>query len=282
MADVKISGLPAASAALGAMELESNNAGTSEKVTVNQLDSLLLGTTNGLIARTGTNTRAARTITAGTGAVVSNGNGVSGNPTIAVDVGTTANKIVQLNGSGELPAVSGANLTGIASGIALISTQTVTSASPVAAVDFTGIDGTYDAYIVMLHNVVPVTDNTSLYLRTSSDGGSTFDAGASDYWEVVASGNSNTGVSQITIQNFVGSETNENGVSATIDISTPAADSYTAFRLAGINMSAFNRLEHHNRGAVRLSNAPVNALRFYFSSGNIESGIFRLYGMAKS
>jgi hypothetical protein len=39
-------------------------------------------TTNGMISRTGTGSAAARTITGGTGISVSNGNGVSGNPTI--------------------------------------------------------------------------------------------------------------------------------------------------------------------------------------------------------
>ena len=46
------------------------------------------------------------TYTAGTGLNLST-------TTFNVDVGTTANKIVQLNGSGELPAVSGANLTNL-------------------------------------------------------------------------------------------------------------------------------------------------------------------------
>lgn len=40
--------------------------------------------TNGILARTGTNTYASRTITAGAGIAVTNGNGASANPTIAV------------------------------------------------------------------------------------------------------------------------------------------------------------------------------------------------------
>ena len=41
------------------------------------------------------------------------GGGSSGNVTLSVDVGTTAGKIVQLNGAGALPTVSGANLTSL-------------------------------------------------------------------------------------------------------------------------------------------------------------------------
>ena len=46
---------------------------------------------NGIIARTGSGTVAARTITASTGITVSNGDGVSGNPTVAVSLVPVAN-----------------------------------------------------------------------------------------------------------------------------------------------------------------------------------------------
>lgn len=49
-------------------------------------------------------------VTAGTGLT---GGGASGAVTLNVDVGTTASKIVQLNGSAQLPAVDGSLLTGI-------------------------------------------------------------------------------------------------------------------------------------------------------------------------
>jgi microcystin-dependent protein len=49
-------------------------------------------------------------VTAGTGLT---GGGTSGSVTVNVDVGTTANKIVQLDGSARLPAVDGSQLTGI-------------------------------------------------------------------------------------------------------------------------------------------------------------------------
>ena len=52
-------------------------------------------------------------VTAGTGLT---GGGTSGTVTLNVDTGTTANKIVQLNGSAQLPAVDGSLLTGISAG----------------------------------------------------------------------------------------------------------------------------------------------------------------------
>ena len=49
-------------------------------------------------------------VTAGTGLA---GGGTSGNVTLSIDSGTSAGKVVQLNASAELPAVSGANLTAL-------------------------------------------------------------------------------------------------------------------------------------------------------------------------
>ena len=52
-------------------------------------------------------------VVAGTGLT---GGATTGNATLNVDVGTSANKIVQLDGTGKLPAVDGSRLTGISSG----------------------------------------------------------------------------------------------------------------------------------------------------------------------
>jgi hypothetical protein len=53
--------------------------------------------TNGFIARTGAGTVAGRTITAGTGVSVTNGNGVSGNPTIAIGQAVATTSDVTFN-----------------------------------------------------------------------------------------------------------------------------------------------------------------------------------------
>ena len=66
-------------------------------------------------------------VVAGTGLT---GGATSGSATLNVDVGTTASKIVQLDGSGKLPAVDGSNLTGV---------STATTLAALTDVDLTGI-----------------------------------------------------------------------------------------------------------------------------------------------
>jgi hypothetical protein len=62
--------------------------------------------TNGFLTQTGTDTFAGRTITAGTGTAVTNGDGVSGNPTVAVTTASTA-EIQSLSGTNKLPTTAG-------------------------------------------------------------------------------------------------------------------------------------------------------------------------------
>ncbi len=72
----------------------------------------------------------------GTVTTVNSGTGLTGGPitttgTLNVDVGTTANKIVQLDGSARLPAVDGSLLTGVSSGkiVQVVSSVSSTSGS---------------------------------------------------------------------------------------------------------------------------------------------------------
>jgi hypothetical protein len=135
MANVKISDLPAAASAQLTMQLEVNDSGTSRRVTAAQVDDLLLGTTNGFVARTGTNARAARTLTAGTGISISNGNGASGNPTItnsAPDQPVTLSQGTGITVTGSYPsftvaAINNGTVTSITAGTGLTGGAIATS-----------------------------------------------------------------------------------------------------------------------------------------------------------
>jgi hypothetical protein len=95
--------------------------GTVWKIpTVNEIAS------NGLVAKTGDGALAARTITAGTGITISNGDGVSGNPTISATGGTgTVTNVATNNGitGGPITTTGTVGLTGQALALHNLSTS---------------------------------------------------------------------------------------------------------------------------------------------------------------
>ena len=159
------------------------------------------------------------------------------------------------------------------------------------SIDFTtGIDATYDSYVIEILNYVPVVDSGDLYLRTSTDGGATFDAGASDY-QYIAKGERaggaqdlETSVSTTAILLNV-SETNfdnaaASGFNFTVNIFTPSdatRKTVVGYRGYGVNTS-LNYAQIFG-GGMRNTNGDVDAIRFLAASGNITSGTFKLYGV---
>lgn len=161
------------------------------------------------------------------------------------------------------------------------------TASASAAVDFTGLSGSYAAYLVVFSHVAPATDAVAFWLRTSSNGGSSYDSGASDYrW----AGGSATGTpaqggigdnadAQIELTNNVGNAANET-VSGFVLLCNPSAARYgtVAYLLTGVTNAGLVYTIHG--GGQRASAADVDAIRFLMSSGNIAGGQFDLYGLA--
>lgn len=175
-------------------------------------------------------------------------------------------------------------------GMVLLSTQTVTTA--VASVDFTGLTDTYDEYVLRIMGLKPSAD-AILYLRTSTDNGATFDAGASDYeWGVVgAAGTGRTVVAssgpkaflRISPQNNIRFEAEKSGAQMQIDFTRDGPSGYLFFNWRGVaSNSEFNDGVGVFHGAGRrLSATSINAIRLLFSTGNIAVGTFRLYGVRK-
>lgn len=170
----------------------------------------------------------------------------------------------------------------------LISQVTLTSA--VATVDFTSFinDTLYDAYKIVGINIVPATDLVYFWNRISTDNGVTFLAGAGAYGHAVydhaaAGGFYNGTTSTWLFSNNQVSNNSNYGVNFEAYYGEPSSAGKqplvrargglvvaTTLVLAGFHMFG-------NYGSV----GAYNALRFMFSSGNISSGIFKLYGVRK-
>lgn len=168
-------------------------------------------------------------------------------------------------------------------------------ASNDATIEFTGLDSaSYDAYLFILGNVVPATDNVNLRFRTSTDGGVSYDSGASDYkgnraaredsqandtW--LTRGGAFSGVPVTTVRN-VGSAAGEDGVSGYFYLLMPHLAKLTFVQYTTSFINTGGLLESSVAGAMRDSAADVDAVQFLFSSGDIESGTITMYGLENS
>jgi len=176
---------------------------------------------------------------------------------------------------------------GQGTGRVLLATKT---ASASATLDFTEfVNATYRLYEFELTNVKPATDGVDFYLRTSTDAGSTYDAGASDYaWGAdgtsAASGTQGAASADVAITLTtavkVGNAASEYGVSGGLTLTgAPTATIYTEMRGAWTYWNTAGAMVQLSGGGARLSAADVDAVRFLFSSGNISSGVIRMYGI---
>jgi hypothetical protein len=201
----------------------------------------------------------------------------------------TSGHVLTSNGAGALPTFQAAP-TYPGQYYDLISSQT---ASNSAQIDFTSLSSSYQDYIVILTDIVPVSDSY-LYLRCSTDNGSSFDS-TSDIYELVyrsvedgsqAAGGVNVNATEIRLNyNRVldaGSNSNYFGI---VRISNPSQSSvYKEISCIGAMCEATAPVYagSNRTSGIYKSTTAVNAIRFYMGTGNISSGTFTLYGVKKS
>lgn len=171
----------------------------------------------------------------------------------------------------------------VTGGIVPISTAT---ASNSATIEFTGLGSTYDVYELHIINCIPATDGRRLYMRVSTDGGSSFDSG-NNYDTGLAAHNSanasastgGAGVSAIYLSApNAGSDTNEMGASLVVKIWKPSASAYTQISIVGTVVDNSGNTVGQVGGATWKSTSDVDAIQILYETGNIESGKFNLYG----
>lgn len=175
--------------------------------------------------------------------------------------------------------------------VRLIETKT---ASNDPQIDFTsGINSSFSSYRVKLINVLPSTDAVYLGMRYSTDGGSTFattsylntgiytpssggvfdDFGTTDRIVLTDDGSAS---SNRTVDNG-----SSNSVDGWIEIPNPSNSSKyksTESRVT-YNANGGDFVQYISGGTYRGATTAINAFRFLFSSGNIASGTFKLYGI---
>jgi len=198
----------------------------------------------------------------------------------------SASQVLQTNGSGALSFAT-------PSSSALVFISSVTASSSASLTFTSGIDSTYACYLFEFVQVRPASDGPYFNMRTSSDGGSSYDSTSGDYvWVSLAlssesaTANVQNGSTTATLMALttsgVGNSTNENGVSGFLRLWAPSASAYTVqdSDLVWTGQSTNNCCGRAS--GMRKSTSSVNAVRFLFDSGNITSGTIRMYGVANS
>ncbi|MES2633998.1 MAG: hypothetical protein V4669_13575 [Pseudomonadota bacterium] len=201
--------------------------------------------------------------------------------------------VILTNGSGSGVATWTVSLAGatVTDGLQLLSVANITSAT--ATVDFTGLDSTFEEYELRIINAVPVTDASSVWLRTSTDGGSTFAASNSNYIWSLVSGNSaggfgltndngTTSATRIVLSGAVGNTAAYGGACITVRFANPAGTAHNKTVTWNGGVGGATAASVASGVGQRMATADVDAIRIMFSSGDIATGKFKLYGVKKS
>jgi len=199
----------------------------------------------------------------------------------------TSGQMLRTNGGGANPSWQYPGCTLLAAG----------SVSNQATLDIvlSSFIGSFQIIKIFLENVFPVTNDEELWMRTSTNGGSSYDSGASDYAFIMqgmdSSGNvrqanssalgriefAGDGVGSAGISNVA----SDGGVNAEITLYEPSSTTHfqNIHTQASYYLPADRATVTHTTG-VRLAAQDLDAVRFLFSAGNIAGGLYRVYGFA--
>jgi hypothetical protein len=175
----------------------------------------------------------------------------------------------------------------------LISTQT---ASGSANISFTsGIDSTYDEYVFKFYDIHPATDSVSFQFNLSIDGGSNYNVTktTTEFSAYHNEGDTATALGYNAV-NDLAQSTNDQKLSSsnlgngndeafvgTLHLFNPSS---TIFVKHFISRVAFYHdsdyaIDGFIAGYGNTTSA-IDAIRFQMSSGNIDSGVIKLYGIS--
>lgn len=212
----------------------------------------------------------------------------SGNP-VAVATGS-ATQVLTSAGAGQPPAFADAGGGGLTHIHTIIANNTAT-------IDFNAKFTTaFDGYLLFGNGIAPVTADVQPWMRFSTDGGSNYLSGSSDYaWTAVGQRSGGGSVqpvydfsdAKISLNDKVNA-TGLNGGTAVgsnfiAQISTPMGSGISTgvqslFMNGGGN---YETGQFHTAGSPR-SSAQHNSVRFLMESGNVSKGTFSLFGINKS
>jgi len=177
-------------------------------------------------------------------------------------------------------------------GLNLISTQTASSSSSLSFT--TGIDSTYKEYVFKFYNIHPATDDTSFQFNLSIDSGSNYNVTktTTSFRAIHNESGSTTQLSYITGNDLaqgtgyqilaipVGSDADQTA-SGYLHLFEPSSTTFVKHFISNCNnYSSSNYSVNDYIAGYANTTSAINAVDFKMSSGNIDSGVIKLYGVS--
>lgn len=171
---------------------------------------------------------------------------------------------------------------------------TVASNTTSVAFDSSLITSTYNVYQLHCIGCIPATDVQQLRARVSEDNGSSYVSSGVykkiEFGGVSGSTSSNTiaasysatssGIFILGAQQEQGNANNENG-SAILTFYTPSSSKAKFFYTVGYEMNSANQATQQQSWYAYDTSSAYNNIKVEYTSGNISTGTFTLYGVTK-
>ena len=159
------------------------------------------------------------------------------------------------------------------------------TASNSASISLTGISSTYDVYLCVLSGITPTADaNFNMRVTTSgtADSDSQYDK-ASEVFKVDSSfgTTSDENEAQWRINSTVGTDTNEEANHTIYLFNFSNASEYSMYTNESVKLNSSGGVEGYQGGGAHTVAEANDGVNFFFTSGTIESGEFKLYGLRK-
>ena len=191
-----------------------------------------------------------------------------------------------------------ASITSLPSGVSggslvLLSTQTASSSS---TIDFTSdIDSTYKEYVFKFVSIHPATDNVN-FMVNFRDGGSSYDATKTSTsfaayhneagdttgvnYEASFDLAQSTGNQPLNAGGGVGGDADQS-ISGTLHLFDPSSTTFVKHYISNINFSNNSNytIQSFIAGYCNTTTA-IDGAQFSMSSGNIDAGVIKLYGVS--
>ena len=188
---------------------------------------------------------------------------------------------------------------GAAKALAHIKTVTASSSSTLSFVNGSSdvvFDNTYPIYVIKFINIHPATDQPTFQFNLSADGGSNYNVTkTSSYFrahhnegdtETIVGYDTSLDLAQSTgnqiITSAVGGD-NDQCMNGTLFIFNPSSTTFVKHFIGhSVIAEGSNFIRDDYYGGYGNTTSAVNAISFQMSSGNIETGTIKLYGLKDS